>query len=354
MINLEVEESGRPILFSNEVELSIYLNVDLPAAKLYQLTFRITTNRIIIQKMPKFNKMIKLEDILSCESVANGWFTTSTTFKITTINSTLLEFSSAEKENIVTQLKTLLEEKSRKQLCINNQPIQTEKKFASQNAGVSGIIKKKEERHLKNTQTMDESFSDLKILMGKAHDMVVLAEYLRNNHTKNQNNEVNMIISEMGIVSPVTKETAGSLFHQELAKQLFDFLKLPLQKDGIMSLTDVYCIYNRARGTGLISPEDLFNACVLFDSLDLPLQMKSHSSGLITIQLKSFEDSVMISKIKILVKENAFPLSIVQFSSIQQISIVLAKYYLLKAEEELILCRDESVEGLIFYPNIFL
>ena len=30
---------------------------------------------------------------------------------------------------------------------------------------------------------------------------------------------------------------------------------------GILPLTDLYCLYNRARGTDLVSPDDLLKAC---------------------------------------------------------------------------------------------
>ena len=62
----------------------------------------------------------------------------------------------------------------------------------------------------------------------------------------------------MGIASPVTRRTAGALFHQQLALQLADFLVPRLDKaHGVMTLPDTYCLFNRARGTELVSPEDL-------------------------------------------------------------------------------------------------
>ena len=62
----------------------------------------------------------------------------------------------------------------------------------------------------------------------------------------------------MGIASPVTRRTAGALFHQQLALQLADFLAPRLDKArGVMTLPDTYCLFNRARGTELVSPEDL-------------------------------------------------------------------------------------------------
>jgi ESCRT-II complex subunit VPS36 len=40
--------------------------------------------------------------------------------------------------------------------------------------------------------------------------------------------------------------------------QLADFLRGPLERaGGMMTLPDVYCLFNRARGTELVSPDDL-------------------------------------------------------------------------------------------------
>lgn len=42
---------------------------------------------------------------------------------------------------------------------------------------------------------------------------------------------------------------SGTNYHVELAKQLATFLERPLSEcGGIMTLADVYCRYNRARG----------------------------------------------------------------------------------------------------------
>jgi len=42
---------------------------------------------------------------------------------------------------------------------------------------------------------------------------------------------------------------SGTSYHQELAKQLASFLEQPLATSGgMMTLADVYCHYNRARG----------------------------------------------------------------------------------------------------------
>lgn len=40
MKQLEISESGRPVLLLNEIELSIWLNVDIPSEKIVQSTMR--------------------------------------------------------------------------------------------------------------------------------------------------------------------------------------------------------------------------------------------------------------------------------------------------------------------------
>lgn len=58
----------------------------------------------------------------------------------------------------------------------------------------------------------------------------------------------------VGITSPITNETAVALYHQQLPRQLADFVKLPLEKaGGMLAMFDVYCLFNRAQGTKLIS-----------------------------------------------------------------------------------------------------
>ena len=57
---------------------------------------------------------------------------------------------------------------------------------------------------------------------------------------------------------------AGTRYHVELSRELADFLTERLKRaGGLMPLTDVYCLFNRARGTELVSPDDLLAAAEL-------------------------------------------------------------------------------------------
>ena len=80
------------------------------------------------------------------------------------------------------------------------------------------------------------------------------------------------------------------------AVQLSDFLEPHLQKGGgIMTLADVYCLFNRARGTELISPDDLLQAASLFTKWSAPMYLRQFSSGVTVIQSNLHSDDEVIS-----------------------------------------------------------
>jgi len=58
----------------------------------------------------------------------------------------------------------------------------------------------------------------------------------------------------------------------------------------MMSLADVYCRVNRARGLELLSPEDLLHAC---EQLSGPIRLRSFPSGARVLQLESHDDSLI-------------------------------------------------------------
>ena len=67
----------------------------------------------------------------------------------------------------------------------------------------------------------------------------------------------------IGISSPVTKFSAGRMYHKELARQLADVLhthNILHKMGGMATITDIYCIYNRMRSMELVSPDDLLQA----------------------------------------------------------------------------------------------
>lgn len=79
---------------------------------------------------------------------------------------------------------------------------------------------------------------------------------------------------------------------KDVCLQLADFLsaRLPAHA-GIMSLPDVFCLFNRVRGTELVSPDDLLAAVRLFPSIGAPLHLRTFASGLLVVQSSSHSDA---------------------------------------------------------------
>ena len=83
----------------------------------------------------------------------------------------------------------------------------------------------------------------------------------------------------------MSKDIAGKNYHTELALELEKFLDSVVERfGGVVGLVDLYCMYNRARGTDLISPEDLNVACSRLNSNSNKFMLKIYRSGVKTIQ----------------------------------------------------------------------
>ncbi|XP_048453797.1 vacuolar protein-sorting-associated protein 36 isoform X1 [Rhincodon typus] len=261
-------------------------------------------------------------------------------------------------------------------------------------AGIVGIERKLEEKRKETDKNISEAFEDLSQLMKKAKEMVDLSKLIANKIKDKQGDiseDEGTLLDEfveqfslshclalcqwpwihirlhqtirfksyllsMGIANPVTRETHGSgtHYHMQLAKQLVEMLQVPVEEQGgMMALTEVYCLTNRARGMELLSPEDLVNACKMFEALNLPMRLRIFDSGVMVVQLQSHNEDEMIASAVETVSEKGF-ISSEEYAKLMGISVLLAKERLLLAEKVGHLCRDDSVESLRFYPNLFL
>ncbi|KAL9239950.1 hypothetical protein vseg_014221 [Gypsophila vaccaria] len=237
--------------------------------------------------------------------------------------------------------------------------------------GLAGILRKEQEMWETTDKSLQDAFQDLNALMSKAREMVMLAEKMRqkllagqNSHSSTANEEemgskeeIQDWLLSVGIISPVTKESAGALYHQQLSRQLADFVKIPLERaGGMINLIDVYCLFNRARGTELISPDDLLQACTLWEKLDVPIMLRKFDSGVMVIQSKSHSDEEVFGRIRAFVlKPDALRTGVSPSDAAITLGIApaMAKEHLLAAESKGLLCRDTSADGFRFFVNIF-
>lgn len=215
----------------------------------------------------------------------------------------------------------------------------------------------------KADESLNSGFKDIDALMGKAGELVALADRIKAAMAKEaaasgdaeakQNDEFNGYLAQMGIAAPVTKSSAGSQFHSQLARELADFCVKVMAKTGPMiTLPDLYCLFNRARGSDLVSPDDLFKACELLDPMGLGVRLKRFRSGVLVVRLAEYDEETIAKQIEGLIVENG-PLSALEIARINNVSLALANDQVEVAEKMELVCRDETFEGVVFYLNFF-
>ncbi|XP_055856158.1 vacuolar protein-sorting-associated protein 36 [Episyrphus balteatus] len=226
--------------------------------------------------------------------------------------------------------------------------------------GIGGIEKSIEQKHKQTNENIALAFQDLKVLMAMAKDMVGISKEIssrirerKGEISEDETVQFKSYLMSLGIDDPVTRDafSSNSAYFKSLARQICELLLDPIEESGgMMSLADVYCRVNRARGLELLSPEDLLNAC---HYLDGPIKLRQFPSGAQVLQMESQDDAIVARDTAEKV-EAATSLAIEELSKDMKISLLLAKEKLLVAERMGLICRDESIEGLRFYPNLLL
>lgn len=268
--------------------------------------------------------------------------------------------------------------------------------------GVGAVLEQRAKRMEASKQLASDAFQDLDNLAAHAKRVVQLAESYaaelqKNKVTKQQSvgaggsggpstptsssassaaeeSQLSALISAMGIVSPVTKEMAGKMYLQEVARQLAAFIKPKLESEGgMMLLSDVFAVYNRARGTDLISPEDLLDAVRLMQTLGLGMRHRVYQPGGLTVlQLDTVTDEAVKTRVLSMLVDAAVAshgnkppftaaslaadpyLAPLDVATALRMPLPIAKQHLLLAEAAGLLCRDESIHGIRFYLNRFV
>lgn len=234
--------------------------------------------------------------------------------------------------------------------------------------GITGIERKIEEKLNFQQKNIQDSFQDLNNLMVKAKDMVQLSvtitEKLKSKQQASANDEdaelnaFKSCLLNMGIINnPVTKDSSGSKYHHDLAKEINQTLEPKVRElGGIMLLSDAYCRLNRARAmAGLISPEDLLNACKELNKLNLRLKYVIYqNTNLHVLQINELiQNSTQIELICGLINENQC-LTADKLAKLLNVNSLVIKQQLIYAENIGKLCRDDTAYGLNFYINRFL
>ena len=123
--------------------------------------------------------------------------------------------------------------------------------------------------------------------------------------TENEMSEIQEVMFNMGMgenfTTHVSKELSGKKFYKDLAAEIEKFLGSVINNErfsGVIGLIDLFCLYNRARGTDLVSPNDLSIACVTLDQTSQNFMLKTYTkTGIKCIQLRSFNEDAYFNKL---------------------------------------------------------
>lgn len=260
-------------------------------------------------------------------------------------------------------------------------PVQTER---IKTVGIAGLEQRRNDMRKNNEVVIGNAFEDLEALMASAKQIVALAEsFARQNSgsSVNGSSEENALLAQsataLGLVT--TKDMLGSggssetLYLSELSRNLAEFLtddaRGVLRKSGgIITLVDLWAVFNRARGgVELVSPMDFEKAARLWEKLKLPVRLRQFKSKVLVVQASDrTDDKTIKSLLSWLYDLHSFPpekevlwdwqefgrgVTVHEAAERFGWSIGVATEELEMAEESGALCREEGIEGLKYWEN---
>jgi ESCRT-II complex subunit VPS36 len=251
--------------------------------------------------------------------------------------------------------------------------------------GIAGLERRGLEQRQNNEAMIGGAFEDLEALMTSAKEIIALAEQFASqaNLGTNDSSEVSALASQsasaLGLVT--TKDMLGSgsgsesLYVSELSRNLAEWLTddtrgVLRREGGIMTLVDLWAVFNRSRGgVELVSPADFEKAARLWDTLKLPVRLRQFKSGLLVVQGRDRTDDKTITSLLAWLKTlhqtppaidvtwnwQMYGRGVTAQETAERFgwSVGVATEELEMAEEAGALCREQGLDGFKFWENWF-
>ncbi|EOA84011.1 Vacuolar protein-sorting-associated protein 36 [Exserohilum turcicum] len=249
--------------------------------------------------------------------------------------------------------------------------------------GIAGLERRGLEQRQNNEAMIGSAFEDLEALMTSAKEIIALAEQFASqaNLGTNGSSEANALASQsasaLGLIT--TKDMLGSgsgsesLYVSELSRNLAEWLTddthgILRKEGGIMTLVDLWAVFNRARGgVELVSPSDFEKAARMWDTLKLPVRLRKFKSGLLVVQGRDRTDEKTIASLLAWLKSlhqeppstevawdwQTFGRGVTVQETAERFgwSVGVATEELEMAEEAGALCREQGIDGFRFWEN---
>lgn len=235
--------------------------------------------------------------------------------------------------------------------------------------GIAAVQNRADQKAKQDAAAADDGMKDLSSLKKNAEVLVGLAKRVAKSNTE-EDNEIKKLLKEYGLLEAATAQeddsaspttTTGASFTDPLASELHPVCLKALRssKIGMMLVHDFYCLFNRLRGTAIVSPKELSTALrEIVSRENSALSLRSLPNGASCLQLTTTTPEAMAEDLVKLISEErgGEPVSAQILSEAWSISVGLAAMHL--KEIEMLgtcpICRDDSKEGLMFYKNVFV
>jgi len=237
--------------------------------------------------------------------------------------------------------------------------------LSATHAGIGGLQRRQEAKFAAHTEALERGLSgSMEQLCTMAESLVSLAEEVaaarrreglgNDDASSSSRSPLAEALASAGFVTSGSKATLGDEYLDELSRQLADWIvrsALPLHK-GVMLVTDAFCVFNRARGAQAVSATDFRGACERFAALNLPVALHVYSSGVMVIRDAKLTTAKVNEQIAALLRDVG-KITALQYATRASISLMIANENLHAAERAGVVCRDETIDAVTFYPNFF-
>ncbi|CEM27560.1 unnamed protein product [Vitrella brassicaformis CCMP3155] len=276
--------------------------------------------------------------------------------------------------------------------------------------GLSRVLRRQEGRMQQQEETVREALNDLQALRQNANQMAEMARHLSRSYSSGnaaggaeqaEKDELSQLMVDYGLadatlLQKASRSASGDDYYQHLAHDLGAFVQRVLAKsvtnssapeasttdqpmsdaegddaavaaaqnggisggNGMLLLHDLFCLFNRWKGTELISPEELLTAMQMAcDDPSQGLRLRRFANGrVLAVHSADMDDDRMAATLVALIERTAGRnggMSASQVAAALKCSVSLALLQLQAGEARGHLVRDDTVQGLYFYRNFF-
>jgi len=221
--------------------------------------------------------------------------------------------------------------------------------------GLSRVLAKREAKQQVVGETLGVALTDLNALKQHAAQTVAAARQVASKQqgSSGEGGGVQGLLEEFGLLGTDGRLVVqGGTSSKAVEADVLKVCEAALTKRGGLGMLlahDIFCLVNRARGTAMVSPEEVMVALqACRESGKLRLRTLG-STGAWAASLPRTSDAEVDEQLL----KFPEPLSAFQLGKDLGLATAEAQYLLRDAESRAVLVRDDAVEGVFYYRNFF-